>query len=56
MEEIELVLNRDKDCKHSVRFANDNPESPIQSVYINRSTPGVNEAKSVTLKLTVAGK
>ena len=46
---IKVVLKRDKDCKGSVRFATDDPKAPVTNIYLSRTHPGCNDAKSVVL-------
>ena len=35
-----IAMIKDKDCKHSVRFAAKDPEAPVQSVYVKRELAG----------------
>ena len=53
MEEIEFVLTKTKDCKHTVVFGTDHPDAPVNSVYVNRNVPGIEKARQITLKLIV---
>lgn len=53
-----IKLKRNKDCKHSVRFDADpsaDPSKPnaLDSVYVMRSMPGINEAKEITVTIEV---
>jgi len=40
MNDTPIPMIKDKDCKHSVRFAVKDPEAPIQSVYVKRELAG----------------
>ena len=53
MEEIEFVLTKTKDCKHTVVFGTDAPDAPVNSVYVNRTVPGIEKATQITLKLII---
>ncbi len=46
-----LVLHEDKQCKGSVRYATNDPESPISSIYVNRSFAAP-MPKSIVVTLT----
>lgn len=35
-QEKEILMKKDKECKHSVRYASSNPESPLSTVYVSR--------------------
>lgn len=53
-----IKLKRHKDCKHSVRFAAEPPTDPakqnaVDSVYVSRAMPGVNEAQTITVTIEV---
>ena len=54
---VEIDMVREKECKHSVRFqaANTDPNDPpaIDNAYINRTHPGINQAKRVRVTLEV---
>ena len=50
-----ITMKRDKDCKHSVRFATNDDQSPVQSVYVNRSHPGINDAREIAVTIEVPG-
>ena len=52
-EEIEIIMLRDKECKGSVRFVTTDEKAAVTNVYISRAVPGVNAAKSVTIKVIV---
>ena len=43
-------MKKDKDCKHSVRFAATDEKAPVQSIYINRETAGSWTHVDVTIK------
>jgi len=53
MEEIEFVLTKTKECKHTIVFGTEDPDAPVSSVYVSRKVPGITTAKSITLKLSV---
>ena len=47
-----LTLHEDKQCKGSVRYATNDPEAPIQSIYVQRSwLPQM--PKSIVVTLTI---
>jgi len=48
-QKTEIKMKRDKDCKHSVRYATDDTEAPIASVYVKRSF-----AKTMPLSVVVS--
>ena len=53
-EEIEVILELDKECKHSNRFGTQNPDSPVTSIYILKGNmPEVKKAKKVKVVLSV---
>lgn len=47
-----IVLKKDKDCKHSVRFAAEDAKAAIETVYIKREKA----AKWKEVVITVEGK
>jgi len=51
--EIEIVMFRDKECKHSVRFATNDEQAPVRNVYVNRTVPGVDKTKFVTVRVAI---
>lgn len=53
-----VKMNRDKECKHSVRFTAPpvpagQPQPAVDNVYVSRQTPGIETAKSVTVTIQV---
>lgn len=48
-----IHMKRDKDCKHSVRFATDDEKEPVQSVYVSRSIPAVETAREITVTIAI---
>ncbi len=47
----QIVMKPDKECKHSIRFATDDEKSPVQSVYVSRAFPGIEQAKTVIVTI-----
>ncbi len=47
-----IQFRKDKDCKHSVRFAAVDPNAAVQSLYVNRLMAG----NSTTAEITLLGK
>ena len=52
---VTIVLQKDKDCKGSVRFVTADPKAPITNVYVSRELEGVNNAKTVKVTVEVEG-
>ena len=48
-----IELTKDKDCKGSVRFANEENVVSLSSIYINRSFAAINDAKKVRVTIEV---
>ncbi len=45
-EKIEVIMKKEKDCKHSIKYASEEGNSPLQSIYVKRPyTTGVDEIK-----------
>lgn len=40
MNDTPIAMIKDKDCKHSVRFAAKDEKAPIQSLYVSRELAG----------------
>ena len=49
MPSTKVTLSIRQDKKHSVRFDSTDKEAGVQSIYVSRKVPGINEAKAVTL-------
>jgi hypothetical protein len=47
----QIVMTPDKACVHSIRFATEDPKSPVKSVYVDRSFPGIESAKTVIVTI-----
>jgi len=54
MNEIEIEMKRDKECKGSIRFITDNPDALVTNVYVSRKTPGIDKAQTIKVVLAVA--
>ena len=54
MEEIEIEMKCDKECKGSVRFITDNPDAVITNVYLSRKMAGVATAKTIKVVVSIA--
>jgi hypothetical protein len=50
---VTVTMNRDKDCKGSVRFATTDEQAAVTNVYVSRALPGVNDAKQVRVTVEV---
>jgi hypothetical protein len=50
---ISVKMTVDKPCKGSIRFASQDDMAAITNVYVSRAVPGINEAKEITVTLTV---
>ena len=48
-----VILRKDKDCKGSVRFSNEQDTASLSSIYVNRICPGINEAKTVRVTIEI---
>ena len=48
-----ILLQRDKECKGSVRFATPDDTAAITNAYVSRSLPGVNSARQIRLTIEV---
>ena len=48
---VTVTLNRGKECKGSVRFETDNNLAPLTNVYLSRTVPFAQTAK--TIRVTV---
>jgi hypothetical protein len=55
MEPTVITMTRDKECKHSVRFATPDEAAPVSTVYVSRELPGIDKAQSITVTVQVAG-
>jgi hypothetical protein len=53
VEVTETILNRDKECKHSVRFTTGELDVPVDNVYVARSMPGITTAKKIAITVRV---
>lgn len=48
-----IALKRDKECRGSVRFKTTDENVAVDNVYVSRSVPGIETAKSVTVTVQV---
>ena len=48
-----ILLQRDKECKGSVRFATPDDTAAITNAYVSRSLPGVNSARQIRITIEV---
>lgn len=48
-EPIEIPMKREKECKHSIRFATDDPKAVITNVYVSRDMPGIDKAQNIVV-------
>ena len=55
MDPITIPMTRDKECKHSVRFATPDEAAPVSTVYVSRELPGIDKAQSITVSVQVTG-
>ena len=53
VELVETELEMSKPCKHSVRFDTKDLDAPLSSIYINRSLPGIGQAKKVAVTIRI---
>lgn len=51
--QISIKMQRDKECKGSIRFSTKDEDAPITNVYISREVKEVAFAKEVTIYLEV---
>ena len=49
MNEVTVILKRDKECKGSVRFSTSDEKAPLTNVYLSRAVKGCNEATEITV-------
>ena len=57
----QVTLVREKECKHSIRFAlpattsqAEQDAAPVTNVYVSRKVPGIEDAQSVNVTLEIA--
>ena len=55
MDPVVIPMTRDKECKHSVRFATADEAAPVNTVYVSRELAGVDKAQAITVTVQVAG-
>ncbi len=52
---MKIKMTVGKLCKGSIRFETSDDKAPVQNVYVSRALPGINEAQSITVEITVDG-
>jgi hypothetical protein len=54
VEVSETILTLDKPCKHSNRFSTQDPDAPINSVYVLKGNlPGIKDAKKIAVAIRI---
>jgi 6-phosphogluconolactonase/glucosamine-6-phosphate isomerase/deaminase len=48
---VTVKLQRERECKGSVMFFNDDPKVAVRNVYISRTVPAVETAKEVIVTI-----
>ena len=50
-----VTLQRDKECKGSIRFSTADTQAVLKSAYVDRSWPEIHAAKTVRVTLEIVG-
>lgn len=50
---VSIEMPKGKDCKGSVRFETADPNAVVTNIYVDRSMPGISEAKKVKVTVEV---
>lgn len=50
---VTIEMQREKECKGSVRFSTPDEKAPVTNVYVSRSMPGVNDAQKIVVTVEV---
>ena len=52
---VVVEMNKDKDCKGSVRFTTTEPLQAVDNVYVSRIMEGINGAQRIRVTVEIIG-